>query len=75
MAASVRVRPFEPIQMKLKKLPETAKASLFYGVALLLVLAVDLMPGTSTEAAMLTPLAAVPIVLLVVTRDGYTGKA
>ena len=62
----------------LKKLPDITKASLFYGIALLLALAVALMPGATTMPGatiivyMFTPLVAVVIMLFVITRDGYT---
>lgn len=56
----------------LNKLMDRTKASLFYGIALLLAVAVALMPGTTTFVYMFTPLAAVAIMLFVVTRDGYT---
>jgi membrane protease YdiL (CAAX protease family) len=36
------------------------------------MVAVAMMPGASTEVAMLTPLVAVVLMLFVVTRDGYT---
>ncbi len=56
----------------LARLPETTKASLFYAITLALMLAVTLMPGASAAVAMLTPLAALLVMLFVVTRDGYT---
>jgi membrane protease YdiL (CAAX protease family) len=56
----------------LKRLSDRREAIVFYAGTLLLVLAVALMPGASTEVAMLTPLVAVVLMLFVVTRDGYT---
>ncbi len=56
----------------LKKISDPGEAVAFYTVTLLLVLATALMPGASTEVAMLTPLVAVLVMLFVVTRDGYT---
>ncbi len=56
----------------LSKLTDGGKALVFYAVTLALMLAVALMPGASTEVAMLTPLVAVLVMLFVVTRDGYT---
>ncbi len=58
----------------LKKLTDGGKAIAFYAITLALMLAVALMPGASTEVAMLTPLVAVAVMLFVVTRDGYTRK-
>jgi membrane protease YdiL (CAAX protease family) len=55
----------------LKKLTDGGEAVAFYALTLALVLAVALAPGASTEVAMLTPLAAVLLMLFVVTRDGY----
>jgi membrane protease YdiL (CAAX protease family) len=56
----------------LKRLSDRGEAVAFYAVTLLLVLAIALMPGASTEVAMLTPLVAVVLMLFVITRDGYT---
>ena len=57
-------------------LRNTTKSLVFYAIALTLALAVALMPGDSVMlralSYMLTPLVAVLIMLLVVTRDGYT---
>jgi membrane protease YdiL (CAAX protease family) len=56
----------------MKKLTDRGEATAFYAVTLALMVAVALMPGASTEVAMLTPLVAVVLMLFVVTRDGYT---
>ena len=56
----------------LKKLSDRAEATAFYAITLALMVAVALMPGASTEVAMLTPLVVVLLMLFVVTRDGYT---
>ncbi len=56
----------------LKKLTDRAEATAFYTITLALMVAVALMPGASTEVAMLTPLVVVILMLFVVTRDGYT---
>src|SRR6266496_1990634 len=57
-------------------LTNTTKSLVFYAIALTLALAVALIPGDIGELRalpyMLTPLVAVLIMLLVVTRDGYT---
>lgn len=53
-------------------LTNQAKATIFYLIALALAFGVALMPGASTFVYMLTPLAAVLIMLLLVTRDGYS---
>ena len=55
-----------------KKLTDRAEATAFYTITLALMVAVALMPGASTEVAMLTPLVVVLLMLFVVTRDGYT---
>ena len=44
---------------------------LFYGLALAMSLGVSLLPGASTELAMLTPAVSVCLLLLVVTREGW----
>ncbi len=54
------------------KLTDRTKAFGFYATTLALMLAISLMPGASTEVAMLTPLVAVLIMMFIVTRDGYT---
>ena len=56
----------------LKKLTDRGEAIAFYAITLALMVAVALMPGASTEVAMLTPLVVVLLMLFVVTRDGYT---
>ena len=56
----------------MKKLTDRAEATAFYAITLALMVAVALMPGASTEVAMLTPLVVVLLMLFVVTRDGYT---
>ena len=53
-------------------LTNQAKATIFYLIALALAFGVALMPGASTFVYMLTPLAAVLLMLLLVTRDGYS---
>jgi len=58
----------------LGKLTDGGKAFVFYAITLVLILAVALAPWAGTEVAMFTPLAAILIVLFVVTRDGYTGE-
>ena len=58
----------------LNKLTDGKEALAFYSITLALVLAIALAPGASTEVAMLTPLAAVLLMLFVVTRDGYTSE-
>ncbi len=56
----------------LKYRTDRDEAIAFYAITLALMVAVALMPGASTEVAMLTPLVAVVLMLFVVTRDGYT---
>ncbi len=56
----------------LKYRTDRDEAIAFYAITLALMVAVTLMPGASTEVAMLTPLVAVVLMLFVVTRDGYT---
>ena len=58
----------------LGKLSDGGKASVFYAITLTIMLAVALAPWAGTKLAMFTPLAAVLIVLFVITRDGYTGE-
>ncbi len=53
-------------------LSDTAKAFIFYGIALALGLGAALLPGVSTSLYMFTPLVAMLLTMLVVTRDGYT---
>lgn len=53
-------------------LTNQTKAAIFYLIALALEFGVALMPGASTFIYMLTPLVAVLLMLLVVTRDGYS---
>ncbi|HEX7004307.1 MAG TPA: type II CAAX endopeptidase family protein [Trueperaceae bacterium] len=53
-------------------LSDPAKAVAFYVISLLLGLSVALTPGASTFVYMFTPLVAVLIMMLVVTREGYS---
>lgn len=54
------------------RLTDTTKALLFYLITFGLALGAALLPGTTTGLYMFTPLVAVLLMLLVVTRDGYT---
>ena len=53
-------------------LPHPLRPWVFYGLTVALVVAVSLAPGASTALAMLTPLAATLLLLLVVTREGWS---
>ena len=53
-------------------LSDTTKAVVFYALALALALGAALIPGATTGPYAFTPLLAVLLMLLVVTRDGYT---
>ncbi len=54
------------------KFADGGKALVFYAIALVLALAVALVPGATTFVYAFTPLAAVAVMMFVVTREGYT---
>ncbi len=54
------------------KLADGGKALVFYAIALVLALAVALIPGATTFVYAFTPLVAVAITMFIVTREGYT---
>ena len=54
-----------------RNLSQDMRPWLFYGLALAMVAAVSLLPGASTELAMLTPAASLLLMLLVFTREGW----
>lgn len=53
-------------------LTDRSKAFVFYAIAFVLGLGAALLPGASTSLYMFTPVAAMLLTMLVVTRDGYT---
>ncbi len=54
-----------------KQLSPFARAGIFYALALALALGVTFIPGAGSALYMFTPLAAVMLMQLVITRDGY----
>ena len=55
----------------IRDVPERWRPWIFYGLAMAMLVAIAVAPGASTEAAMVTPLAATLLMLLVVTREGW----